>query len=147
MLWTVAHQAPLSMEFSRQEYWSGLPHPSLGDLPDQGSNPCLLSLLLWQVDSLPLSQLLYPNLISAAKIVLEIFFLQAWGWFLFSLSICWCLWVADKILTRTPQWSHVSHPKRATLGIHGSLLVIYLYEWIFMLFPLSQKLWSKEGEW
>ena len=34
--WTVAHQAPPSMEFSRQEYWSGFPFPSLGDLPDSG---------------------------------------------------------------------------------------------------------------
>ena len=34
--WTVAHQAPLSMEFSRQEYWSGLPFPPIGDLPDPG---------------------------------------------------------------------------------------------------------------
>ena len=34
--WTVAHQAPPSMEFSRQEYWSGLPFPSAGDLPDPG---------------------------------------------------------------------------------------------------------------
>ena len=34
--WTVAHQAPPSMEFSRQEYWSGLPFPSPGDLPDPG---------------------------------------------------------------------------------------------------------------
>ena len=33
-LWTVARQAPLSMEFSRQEYWSGLPHPPPGDLLD-----------------------------------------------------------------------------------------------------------------
>ena len=32
--WTAAHQAPLSMEFSRQEYWSGLPFPSPGDFPD-----------------------------------------------------------------------------------------------------------------
>ena len=32
--WTVAHQAPLSMEFSRQEYWSGLPFPPLRDLPN-----------------------------------------------------------------------------------------------------------------
>ena len=31
--WTVAHQAPISMEFSRQEYWSGLPFPTLGDCP------------------------------------------------------------------------------------------------------------------
>ena len=40
--WTVAYQAPLSMGFSRQEYWSGLPFPSPGDLPDQESNPGLL---------------------------------------------------------------------------------------------------------
>ena len=35
-LWTVAHQAPPSMGFSRQEYWSDLPFPSLGYLPDPG---------------------------------------------------------------------------------------------------------------
>ena len=35
-LWTVAHQAPLSMGFSRQQYWSGLPFPSPGDLPNPG---------------------------------------------------------------------------------------------------------------
>ena len=34
--WTVAHQAPLSMKFSRKEYWSGLPFPISGDLPDPG---------------------------------------------------------------------------------------------------------------
>ena len=34
--WTVDHQAPLSMEFSRLEYWSGLPFPTPGDLPDPG---------------------------------------------------------------------------------------------------------------
>ena len=38
-LWTVAHQAPQSMGFSRQEYWSGLPFPSPGDLPDPGIEP------------------------------------------------------------------------------------------------------------
>ena len=37
-LWTVAHQAPLSMGFFRQEYWSGLPFPSAGDLPNQGAS-------------------------------------------------------------------------------------------------------------
>ena len=37
--WTVAHQAPPSMGFSRQEYWSGLPFPSSGDLPDPGIEP------------------------------------------------------------------------------------------------------------
>ena len=40
--WTVARQAPLSMEFSRQEYWSGLPCPPLEDLPDPGMEPMSL---------------------------------------------------------------------------------------------------------
>ena len=41
-LGTVAHQAPLSMEFPRQEYWRGLPFPSLGDFPNPGSEPTSL---------------------------------------------------------------------------------------------------------
>ena len=41
-LWTVACQAPLSMEFSRQEYWSGLPFPSPGHLPNPGIKPVSL---------------------------------------------------------------------------------------------------------
>ena len=39
ILWSVARQAPLSMGFSRQEYWSGLPCPPPGDLPDPGMEP------------------------------------------------------------------------------------------------------------
>ena len=48
--WTVAYQAPQSMEFSRQEYWSGLPFPSSGDLPDPGIEPGSPAL---QADALP----------------------------------------------------------------------------------------------
>ena len=44
-LWTVTRQAPLSMEFFRQEYWSAWPFPPLGLFPTQGSNPHLLRLL------------------------------------------------------------------------------------------------------
>ena len=55
--WTVARQPPLSMGFSRQAYWNGLPCPPPGDLPTQGLNPHLLCLWHWQVDSLPLSHL------------------------------------------------------------------------------------------
>ena len=50
--WTIAQQAPLSVGFLRQEYWSGLPFPSPGDLPHPGiksESPT------WQMDSLPLS--------------------------------------------------------------------------------------------
>ena len=48
--WTVAYQVPLSMEFSRQEYWSGLPFPSPGVLPDPGIEPRFPTL---QADALP----------------------------------------------------------------------------------------------
>ena len=48
--WTVAYQSPQSMEFSRQEYWSGLPLPSPGDLPDPGIEPWSPAL---QADALP----------------------------------------------------------------------------------------------
>ena len=47
--WAVAYQAPLSMEFFRQEYWSGLPFPSPGDLPNPGVEHMTPTL---QVDSL-----------------------------------------------------------------------------------------------
>ena len=53
--WTVAHQAPLSMEFPKQEYWSGLPFPSPGDFPDPGIEPTSPASLALQDDSLPLS--------------------------------------------------------------------------------------------
>ena len=47
--WTVAHQAPLSVGISRQEYWSGLPFPSPGNLPNPGIEPVSPAL---QADSL-----------------------------------------------------------------------------------------------
>ena len=59
-LWTVACQAPPSMGFSRQEYWSGLPFPPPGDLPDPEIEPRLLRLLYWQADSLALRHLGSP---------------------------------------------------------------------------------------
>ena len=51
--WTVACQAPLFMEFPRQEYWSGLPFSTPGDLPDPGIEPVSLVSPALQVDSLP----------------------------------------------------------------------------------------------
>ena len=56
--WTEARQAPLSLGFSRREYWNGLPFPSPGDLPDPGFEP---ESPVWQRDSLPLSQLGSPE--------------------------------------------------------------------------------------
>ena len=57
-LWTVAHQVLLSMGFSRQEYWSGLPFPSPGDLPNPGIGPRSPA---FQADSLPSESNLEAN--------------------------------------------------------------------------------------
>ena len=59
--WTLVHQVPLSMGFSRKEYWRGLLFPAARVFPIQGSIPCLLHLLDWKVDSLPLHHLGLPS--------------------------------------------------------------------------------------
>ena len=66
-LWTVPHQAPPSMGFSRKEYWSGLPFPSAGDLPDPGFEPGSPTL---QVDTLPSEPPGKPNCRDFCKIII-----------------------------------------------------------------------------
>ena len=58
---TVAHQAPLSMGFSREDYWSGLPCPPPGDLPDPEVQPTPPAAPALQEDALPLSHWGGPN--------------------------------------------------------------------------------------
>ena len=77
-LWTVAHQALLFMEFSRQEYWSGLPCPPLENLPDPGIEPASPAL---QADSLllnhwrsPISYVDLGKLLNPLYLILEILF-------------------------------------------------------------------------
>ena len=67
-LGTVAHQTSLSIGCSRHKYWSGLPFPLPGDLPDPGISPSSLCLLHWQVDFLPLSHLGSPFITAKRKI-------------------------------------------------------------------------------
>ena len=62
----VTRQGPLSMRFSRQEYWSGSPCPPSGIFPIQGSNPPLLYLLHWQADSY------HQHHPQAAKVIFQI---------------------------------------------------------------------------
>ena len=56
--WTVAYQSPQSMKFCRQEYWSGLPFPSPGDLPDRGIEPGSPALEADTLTSEPLGKIL-----------------------------------------------------------------------------------------
>ena len=59
--WTAAHEAPLSMGFPRQEYWSGLSFPPPGDLLDPWIEPASPVSLVLQADSLPLSHWITTN--------------------------------------------------------------------------------------
>ena len=69
--WTVARQAPLSMEFSGQDYWSGLPCPPPEGFPDQGLKPLSPAAPALQVDSLPLC--LQGNLAFVYLVLLDLF--------------------------------------------------------------------------
>ena len=60
-LWTVAHQAPQSMGFSRQEFWRGLPSPSPGDLPIPWVKPVSPTSPALQADSLPTESQSHPR--------------------------------------------------------------------------------------
>ena len=75
ILWTVACQGPLSMGFSRQGYWSGLPCPSLGDLPDPGIEP---------------TSLMSPALASG---FLTTSATRCTHWFFYCFSLLWTIWV------------------------------------------------------
>ena len=70
--WTVARQAPLSMGFSRQEYRSGLPFPSPGDLPDPGVEPKSPMAPALQADSLPLSHQGSPDVSEWCETIHEV---------------------------------------------------------------------------
>ena len=99
-LWTVAYQSPLSMEFPRQEYWSGLPCPAPGDLPNPGVKPISPASSALQGDSLPLSHQGSPNKpILTHYFYLDFLSLYLVSFFLFqdpsqhySLCLLWLLW-------------------------------------------------------
>jgi len=74
--WTAARQAPLSLGFSRQEYWSGLPFPSPGDLPNSGIEP--RSAL--QVDPLPGKPKMCSNYCICSKTKHALFWLKWYLW-------------------------------------------------------------------
>ena len=96
--WTVVYQAPPSLEFSRQEYWSGLPFPSPGDLPDPGIEPGSPAL---QVDALPsVESVISWQLVSV---------LNCWSPSWYQKVGCWCwkrhyIFDAEKEKTQHFKW-------------------------------------------
>ena len=91
-IWTIASQASLSIAFSRQESWIGLPFPSPGDLSDPGIEPTSA----WQVDYLPLSCLGRPRLFQFSSFIQQIH-----TEYLFCVGCI--LDTADKVVTKSNQ--------------------------------------------
>ena len=100
-LQTIAHQAPLSIGFSRQEYWSGLPSPLQVVFLTQGSNLYLLCLLHWQVGSLliDLGCLFYaqPCTVLLTWTILCISHNHPRKWLLVSLFCRWGNWILERL--------------------------------------------------
>ena len=132
ILWTVTCQAPLSMGFSRQEQWTGLLCPPPGDLPNAEIEPMSLSLLHWQVGSLPLAPPGKPIYIyihicihthTHICILLQILFILLWNFISLGSSfsgyelVSYCFLNSRRHQKRTCTGSHPSAHLRASVCI------------------------------
>ena len=130
--WTVAHQVPLSMSFSRPEYWSGLPFPSPGDLPNPGIEPVSYAL---QEDSLP-SELPGKPPVSPYMCICMYMYMH-----MYTHILCYfCVSLENTDLaSETKETQHVSKPPPVPVSRIQScffFLIIYLFDCTGSLFPL-----------
>ena len=123
--WTISYQAPRSMGFSRQEYWSGLPFPSPGDLPDAGIEPKSPAL---QADALPSHQGSLGCLVDSLNLWTPV--LQFWEVFFFPLFSDFPSFLPLSLLPR----STVTPLRHALLEL---LLCMYQSSWISLLIYFS----------
>ena len=123
--WSVARQALLSMGFSRQENWSGLPFPSPGDLPTQGLNPCLLH---WQSDSFTTEQPGKPHwyiyLVTATLVHMSL-------WPQFFISLAHKVLALHKWVSRSGNWyeqryAQIALEKRSQFSKSGQV-TLYMH--------------------
>ena len=120
--WTAACQAPLFMGLSRQEYWSGLPFPPPGDVPDPGFE---LTSLAWQADSLPLNSQGSLHLSPTWAMILG----QGWGMKADSFLICLLHYSLWWCLCQEPKKKHVTWSFNLLSWIHlNDLYKAFLYK-------------------
>ena len=148
-LWTVAHQAPLSKGFSRQEYWSGLQYSSPGDLPDPGielRSPTL------QADPLPSEPHGIPFICSSHTVFTKTIFLVIYGhWSVLSINylssdttdffkclLSWaCMWLLNSIVSRGTFQSLYSYEiSLPSFSIQAFGMSVVCFRWFFCLFVL-----------
>ena len=151
--WTISHQVPLSMEFSRQEYWSGLAFPSPGDLSDPGIEPRSPAL---QVDSLSLSYQESPSVIKNIYIYKEYTLTHIYG-IAPNIHMCVCIYThtyifmdfpGDSVIKNPPAMQETwvpslcqEDPLEKRMPTHSSILAwrvpLHLYVYVFVLIDWS----------
>ena len=139
-LWTVAHQAPLSMGFSRQEYWSGLPFPSPGDPPDPRIKPVSLASPASSggfFTTVPAGKLLSTEDTNVRKIILVYFFFF-WMQAIFKNLFWICYNIASVLCFGFLASRHVRSILATQPGIESTPLhrPQYLNHWISRKVPL-----------
>ena len=129
--WTIAYRAPRSMEFSRQEYWSGLPFPSPGDLPNPGIEPGSPALQADALPSEPAGKLIASNICFISDFIFFIFWQLIFNYFPFT-SNCSLLMISCFFFLRLQgkcfvQFSYVSfnetffHEHFLRFGLQGNI--------------------------
>ena len=120
--WTVTHQAPLFIDFFRQEYWSGLPCPLQGIFPTQGLNLHLLCLLPGQADPFLYHCATWePNINGKLVLILTLLLLsniaQIWYWHTTAMTKLFLHWQQQKkwSLPDSPKGEKVSHTHTQSL--------------------------------
>ena len=104
--WAVACQAPLSMGYSRQEYWSGLPFPSPGDLPDPFPHPSLhINVCSFDFSSEYLSGSLLLNKIKNLCICMKVIILPPFESYLY-LWLCWVFIAFVRAFSTCGEWGY-----------------------------------------
>ena len=130
--WTVVRQAPLSMRFSSQKYWSGLPCPSPGNLPDPGIEPVSPSAPTLQADSLPLRHQGSPHMYIHVCIYAHLYVCLCMHYLNIYICIptCVCVWVC--IFRSLCSQYTLFFPSSLLSHIFFSLLINSSTNWYFI---------------
>ena len=146
---TVAHQAPLSMGFSRREYWVGCLAHLQGIFPTQGSNLRLLHLLHWQAGSLPLAPPGKPlTVISECYYVAtyRAVYMGLWFFSIYSTPLLSLIKITKVLVAQL--CATLCNPMDCSLpssSVHG-ILQARILEWVAILFSRGSS-WPRDGAW
>ena len=124
--WTVAHQSPLSMGFSRQDYWSGLPFASPGDLPDPGIKPKPSAVAAGFFTTEPPGK-------SSSQITSQIFQYNIWHIVNIQQQSLLVFWMCTQLCQLCPNLCDPTNSNPPGSSVHG-ILQARILEWVTICF-------------